>query len=353
MNVTERIKARAREIGFSKVGVTDASPLSEGIRNRFRAWIEKGYHGDLTYLERSEKKRMAPEGTLKGARSIISVALNYHPGMLTLPADRRRARISRYGLGRDYHEVVSKKLSTLLDFIVEHAAGPVHGKVFCDTGPVMEKAIAQRAGLGWIGKHGILLTQEFGSWIFLGEIIIDLPLSIDEPADDLCSSCTLCMQACPTSAIVSPGVVDIRRCISYQTVENRGVIPETLRRRLGNWIFGCDCCQEVCPYSKTAKPAVEQAFLPKPELVSAPMDMLYSVADREFDESFSDSAMVRATREGLLRNIVVAMGNSCQATFLPLLTRIGKEKSRLLSAHAAWAIETIKEGERIGGSRNQ
>jgi epoxyqueuosine reductase len=288
---------------------------------------------------------LSPEETLQGARSIISVAINYNPGNIAIPSDRKSARISRYALGEDYHTVVSKKLSELLGFIRREASDAVKGKVFCDTGPLMEKVIAERAGLGWIGKHSILITREFGSWIFLGEILIDMALPIDEPASDLCSSCTLCMDSCPTFAIVSPGVIDVSRCISYQTVESRRAIPEELRSALENWIYGCDMCQEVCPYNSTVSATEEQAFLPKPELISAPLDMLFAVTVERFNESFSDSAIARAKQEGLLRNIIVAMGNSGHRAFIPLLGKVRSSGNPVLEEHAAWAIGKIRETE--------
>jgi epoxyqueuosine reductase len=346
MDLTERIKEKARDIGFSKVGITDASPLSENIVHHFHEWIEKRYYGDLEYLKRSRDKRVAPEEVLKGARSVISAAINYNPGNVVLPEDDRSARISRYALGMDYHDVVSKKLRKLLDFIEKEVGNTVRGDIFCDTGPLMEKVIAERAGVGWIGKNGVLVTQEFGSWVFLGEILVDIPLSYDTPARNLCSSCTLCMESCPTSAIVSPGTVDVSRCISYQTVENRNTIPEELRSAIGNRIFGCDCCQEVCPYNSGVDTTTEQQFFPKSELVSAPLEMLFAVTEKRFKDAFGDSAIERAKSDGFLRNIIVAMGNSGQPGFIPLLENAMESGNILLREHAEWAIERIVETER-------
>lgn len=341
MNLTESIKAKAREIGFSKVGITDTSPLSGEIEHHYKKWIEKGYHGDLEYLARNWKDRLAPGTPLDGARSVISVAINYNPGDVPVRGVKKDARISRYALGTDYHKVVSGKLEELLAFIGEESPHPVQGKVFCDKAPFLEKAIAERAGLGWIGKHGILVTQEFGSWIFLGEIVLDMSLENDRPAENLCASCTLCMQSCPTGAIVSPGVIDAVRCISYQTVENRKDIPEQLRSEIRNWIFGCDRCQEACPYNGAVPVTKEQQFLPRPELVSTPLDMLFSVADEAFSGSFGDSAIARVKKEGFLRNIVVAMGNSGQRDFIPLLRRACRSNDPFVVTHAGWAIEKI------------
>lgn len=341
MNLTERIKEKAGEVGFSKVGITDTTPFSGDIEHHYEEWIEKGYHGDLKYLARNRKERLAPGTPLRGARSVISVAINYNPGDVPVPGGTKDARISRYALGADYHRVVSGKLGELLAFIEEESPDPVKGKVFCDKAPLLEKAIAERAGLGWIGKHGVLVTQEFGSWIFLGEVVLDMSLENDRPAENLCGSCTLCMQSCPTGAIVSPGVIDAVRCVSYQTVENRKSIPESLRSKVANWIFGCDRCQEVCPYNGAVPVTKEEQFLARPELVSTPLAMLFSVADEAFDGSFGDSAIVRAKKEGLLRNIVVAMGNSGQRDFIPLLGRACESIDPLVVAHAEWAIEKI------------
>jgi epoxyqueuosine reductase len=351
MQLTERIKAKARDIGFGKVAITNAAQFSDDTRKYYRNWLKQGFHGDLEYLELNMEKRMAPEKVLKGARSIISVALNYNPGDPGHPAGRMSGRIARYALGADYHRVVPEKLSELLGFVKEETNGDVRGSMYCDTGPLMEKAIAERAGLGWIGKHGVLVTQEFGSWIFLGEILIDLPLCYDEPATNLCSSCTLCMESCPTGAIVSPGVVDISRCISYLTVENRQEIPEALRSALGNWIFGCDICQEVCPYNGNVPVTQEISFLPRPELVSAPLDMLFAVSVERFDESFADSSIARARQEGFLRNIVVAMGNSGQRSFIPLLRTTRSNPNAVLKEHAKWAMAKIAGSKEQGTRR--
>ncbi len=346
MDLTEEIKEKARDIGFDKIGITDASPLPESTGHHLRRWLKKGYHGDLEYLERSADKRLSPAKVVEGARSIISVALNYYPGDGVVPGGNRHGRISRYALGADYHSIIPEKLEQLIAFIRKRVDKPVRGSIFCDTGPLMEKAIAERAGLGWIGKHGILITREFGSWVFLGELVVDIPLRYDTPAENLCSSCILCMQACPTKAIASPGVVDISRCISYQTVENRGAIPQDIRSAMGNWIYGCDCCQECCPYNSVVVTTREQSFLPRAELVSSPLDMLFAVAVSGFKESFGDSAIARIKEEGLLRNIIVAMGNSGQSSFIPLLRGVGKGTNTLLAEHAEWAIERIAAIER-------
>ncbi len=345
MDLTERIKERAHEIGFDKIGITDASPMSECIERYYHEWLEKGYHADMVNLERSRKKRLAPGTVLKGVKSIISAAIGYNPGEIHFPADRSNARISRYALGRDYHDIVSEKLGKLLDFIRGETKGMVHGKPYCDTGPVMEKVLAERAGLGWIGKHGVLVTREFGSWVFLGEIFLDINLEIDTPAENLCSTCTFCVHSCPTKAIIEPGVLDASRCISYQTIENRAVIPPGLRNALGNWVFGCDCCQEACPYNSNVAIASEKVFLPQPEMVSARLDMLFAVTAEKFGETFRDSSIARAQQSGFLRNIIVAMGNSGNTTFIPLLDKAQKKADAVLREHAAWAIAKITETE--------
>jgi epoxyqueuosine reductase len=345
MDLKDRIKAKASELGFNRIGVTDAGPLPEIMQQHYQRWLGMGYHAGMKYLETGARKRLDPRTSLDYAKTVLSVALNYNPGEIAFSPDRSRARISRYALGIDYHLVISEKLDQLLDFIKRESDGSIRGRVFCDTGPLMEKVIAERAGIGWIGKHGILVTREYGSWIFLGEIVLDIELEPDEPAENLCSSCSFCLESCPTKAIVEPGVVDAFRCISYQTVENRNAIPEEIRGAFGNRVFGCDCCQEACPYNSDVPATDERMFLPKPELVCAPLEMLFAVAAARFDESFKDSAIIRARKEGFLRNIVLAMGNSGHTKFIPLLEKAKSGDDVLLREHAEWAIEEIAKTE--------
>ena len=342
MFLTEEIKRKALEIGFSKVGITDTQPFSFEIQKRYNEWLNKGFHSGMSYLSRDIIKRLNPSMIFKGAKSIISVAMNYYPGWIAGSTDSDMGFISRYALGYDYHRIITKKLQQLFDYIKRETNGKANGKIFCDTGPLLEKMIAERAGLGWIGKNGALVTKEFGSWVFLGEIVLDIELKYDLPAKNLCSDCNLCIKACPTGAIFEPGVIDTSKCISYLTIENRGEIPIELRERIGNKVFGCDTCQEVCPFNNNAIKTEEFFLRPQKDLLSPPLEKLFTLAYESFEEQFRDSAIKRAKRMGFLRNIVVAMGNSGDRKFLPLLEKALKEEEPMIKLHIEWAIEKLR-----------
>ncbi|MGH7256294.1 MAG: tRNA epoxyqueuosine(34) reductase QueG, partial [Nitrospirales bacterium] len=273
MTLTDTIKQEATRLGFVAVGVSrvEAGPDSSltpdtppgSLRARLEDWLRRGYHGTMSWMARDAARRADPAQVLPGCRSLLSVGMNYWTDHR---ADERpgQGRIARYAWGRDYHDVLGERLAALAARIEAVAPG-AHTKWYVDTGPVMEKAWAQRAGLGWIGKHSHLVSTQFGSWLLLGEILTTLALQPDDPGADLCGSCTLCIRACPTGAITEPYVVDASRCISYLTIEFRGreeEIPEDFRRRMGNRIFGCDDCLDVCPYNLQAQPTAEPAFQP-------------------------------------------------------------------------------------------
>lgn len=338
MDLTNRIKEKALDLGFSKVGITDTESFPQKIRNQYRDWLKKGYNAGMDYLERNIEKRLNPSMIFEGTKSIVSLAVNYYPGWIESSKNKNLSFISRYALGYDYHKVVMDKLKILLDFIVKEVGGKAKGKVYCDTGPLLEKAIAERAGLGWIGKNTTFITKEFGSWVFLGEIILDVELEKDNPSKNLCSDCNLCIDACPTGAIIAPGIVDTSRCISYLTVENKGEIPIELRESLGTRVFGCDTCQEVCPFNSNVIKTKEPLLKPQKVLLSIPLENLFMFASENFEEQFKDSAIERAKRVGLLRNIIVAMGNSGNKKYLPLLKKAFNEKEPMIKEHAIWAI---------------
>ena len=261
MTTADRIKLRALELGFTKVGIARCEPLvDEG--KRLSEWLGYGYHASMSWMERDTEKRIDPSKIVPGATSVISVALNYYtpnkhseePGM---------GKISRYAWGDDYHQVMTVRLKQFWNWLVEQFPG-IEGRYYVDTGPVMEKVWAQRAGLGWIGKHTNLITDDFGSWVFLGEIISTLEAEPDQPGTDHCGTCTLCIEACPTAAIVQPYLVDSNRCISYLTIEHRGSIDHSEARQFDGWIYGCDICQDVCPWNqKFATPGRDSAFEPR------------------------------------------------------------------------------------------
>lgn len=340
--LTRRIKARALELGFDKVGIAPAEPPE---RSDFLAsWLARGFHGSMAWMERTAGKRADPRRLLPGARSIVSVAANYYTGEEPASAPERAA-ISRYAWGEDYHLLLEDKLAALCAFLRE-LRPEANAKYYVDTGPVLEKAIAQRAGLGWIGKHTNLITMEYGSWVFLGEVVTDVELEPDRPAFDHCGTCTRCIEACPTGAIVEPYVLDSRLCISYLTIELRRAIPPELRPALGNMVYGCDICQEVCPWNlRFARPSQEAGFLPRAENRRPPLRELIRLSLEAFRQRFRRSAIKRAKWRGLLRNAAVALGNSGNIEAVPDLMAALDHQEPLVRSHAAWALG------RIGGSK--
>lgn len=296
---SEAIKAYARSLGFQAVGIARVEELREE-RSHLEEWLRRGYHGTMKWME--NPKRRSVDDVLPGARSVVSVGMNYY---VDQPHSRESGtgKISRYAWGDDYHEVLQERLKRLLERILELVPGE-RGKLYVDTGPVMEKAWAQRAGLGWIGKHTNLITQEFGSWVFLGEILLTAELEYDAPATDHCGTCTLCIEACPTAAITEPYVLDSNLCISYLTIEHRGPIPEHLAGQTGDWIYGCDICQDVCPWNhKFSQPGAESAFQPRPFNIAPDLEEWKSMSEEEFREKFSNSPIKRTKHAGLMRNI--------------------------------------------------
>ena len=330
MSLAHAIKREALSQGFDAVGISQvagsnqpdssippgpATPLFQLLFSRLTEWLRLGYYGTMGWMTRDPARRSNPQLVLPGCRSMISVGMNYYtdnraneqPGM---------GRIARYAWGKDYHGVMSQRLSQLEAKIAALAPGGTT-KSYVDTGPIMEKAWAQQAGLGWIGKHSNLVSAESGSWLLLGEILTTLDLEPDEPAADLCGSCTLCIQACPTGAIVEPYVVDARRCISYLTIELRGdreVISDELAAHMGNRIFGCDDCLDVCPFNLRADATNEPAFAPSPLTLAPNLQALAQISEERFTATFKESPIKRAKRSGLLRNMMIAQENLIKQT---------------------------------------
>ena len=299
MTLTEQIKAKALEFGFSKVGISKAEPLPKDGAH-LREWLDRGYNASMEWMEENAEKRVDPREIVPGARSVISVAANYYTDTQHRPKDGE-GKISRYAWGDDYHILVTARIQKLSDCIKELAPGSA-GRYYVDTGPVMDKAWAERAGIGWRGKHTNLITKEFGSWVFLGEIISTLELVYDTPMEDFCGSCTACLDACPTKAIVEPYVVDSNKCISYLTIEHRGEIDPALAPMFDEWVYGCDICQDVCPWNKYQQQTADKEFLPREGNVTPPLDGLISLTQAEFSERFRRSPIKRTKREGLARN---------------------------------------------------
>ncbi len=339
--LTRRIHAEARRLGFDAVGCAPVEPVPA---DNLDEWLERGYQGEMGYMGRNREKRLDPDLILEGARSVLAVALNYRHDYSLPYKDPGKAVISRYASGDDYHDVLWKRLDRLLRFIRETAPGS-DGRFYVDTGPVLEKTWAARSGLGWLGKHGNLLSRQAGSWFFLGEIILNVELEYDEPVPDHCGSCTRCIEACPTQAIREPYVVDSRRCISYLTIELRGDIPEEHRENMGNLVYGCDICQDVCPWNSKAPLSQVEELAPRPSNRAPELRELAGLSQAGFSRTFAKSAVKRTKRRGLLRNVAVAMGNSMDPGMLPDLERLAEEDDPLIQRRAKWSIDKIRDAD--------
>jgi epoxyqueuosine reductase len=294
------VKDEAIRLGFSFCGISRAEFLEEEAPLLER-WLQQGMHGQMQYMENYFDMRLDPRKLVPGAKSVISLMLNYYPSE-TQPEDADY-KISKYAYGRDYHKVLKKKLKQLHDFIQEQI-GEVSGRAFVDSAPVLDKAWAKRSGLGWVGKHSNIITKQQGSFFFIAELIVDLELEYDHAMKDYCGSCTRCIDACPTDAIVQPGVVNGSKCISYFTIELKDKIPQEYADRFGNWIFGCDICQDVCPWNRFSKPHTETDFTPLPGLMDMKQKEWEEITEDIFDKLFQGSAVKRTKFEGLKRNVL-------------------------------------------------
>jgi epoxyqueuosine reductase len=351
--LTVDIRQWAEELGFQQIGITG---IDLGTHRQYlQQWLDKHFHGEMRYMEQHGDKRSRPEQLLPGTIRVLSARMDYLPDaedMQRVLDDKEKAYISRYALGRDYHKLMRKRLAKLADRIAE-IAGPHKHRAFVDSAPVMERALAEKAGLGWIGKNTMLINSQAGSWFFLGEIYTDLPLPID-PAQETahCGSCTACMEACPTGAIVGPNQVDARRCISYLTIELKGSIPVELRPLMGNRIYGCDDCQLVCPWNKFASGTKERDFQPRNDLDSADLIELFSWTEEEFLRRTEGSAIRRIGYERWLRNIAVALGNATYSkNIVTALTMQVRNKSELISEHVSWALEQQRRNLEVFSSK--
>jgi len=334
--LSRAVKAEARRLGFELVAVGPAEPPEHGAA--FEAWLDAGYAGELAYLERTRARRLDPAKVLPGARAVIACGLNYYQGEA---ADGEPAHVSRYAWGRDYHAVLEPRLRALLGFLQRERPG-TEGKLYVDTGPVLERDLAARAGLGWIGKNTNLIHPTLGSWFFIGVLLVTAELEPDAPIPDHCGSCSRCLEACPTQAFVAPYVLDARRCISYLTIEQRGPIPVELRPAVGGLAFGCDICQAVCPWNNKAPLTLEAAFFARGLPV---LEELVALSDEEFRLRLGRSALRRARRPGLARNAAVALGNLGDPAAVPALVRALGAGEPLARAHAAWALGRIRSRE--------
>jgi epoxyqueuosine reductase len=338
--LADDIRRWGLELGFGRVGI--AGVELAGDEAHLLNWLEAGFHGEMEYMARHGTKRSRPPDLAPGTVRVIAARMDYAPADIDdaweMIADDGRAYVSRYALGRDYHKVLRHRLQKLADRIGE-TVGPFGHRVFTDSAPVLEKALARDAGLGWIGKHTLLLSREAGSWFFLGEIYTDLPLPVDEAASAHCGTCTRCIEICPTQAIVAPYRLDARRCISYLTIELQGSIPVELRPLIGNRVFGCDDCQLACPWNKFAQPASERDFSPRHGLEDARLVDLFGWSESEFLERTAGMAIRRAGYEGWLRNIAVALGNARPSPAIEESLRArSDDASALVREHVRWAL---------------
>ena len=337
--LAKRIRSWGAELGFQALGIADAdlSAAEPGLLD----WLAMGWHGEMDYMARHGALRARPAELHRGTLRVISCRMDYSSAQgdeIASLADGERAYIARYARGRDYHKVLRSRLQALCDRI-ESDAGPFGYRVYCDSAPVLEVELAARAGIGWRGKHTLLLAREAGSYFFLGEIFTSLPLPVDAPAAEHCGTCTRCLEVCPTNAIVAPYRLDARRCISYLTIELKGAIPEELRPLVGNRVYGCDDCQIHCPWNSFARASVEPDFAVRNGLDAATLVELFAWTETEFDERLRGSAIRRIGYERWLRNLAVGLGNapSSPQTVAALRSRAA-HASALVREHVAWAL---------------
>lgn len=341
-SLTERLKARAHEIGFDLIGV--ATPEPPPHLEVYERWLTRGRHGEMDYLatERARARRADPREILPGCRSIVVVAVNYYPGDEPVePGDRLAGRVARYARGADYHDVIPAMLGQLVAFLEAEVGRSVPHKIYTDTGPLLERELAQRAGLGWIGKNTNLINPRIGSWLLLGELLLTLELTPDAPFEpDRCGGCTRCLQACPTACILPDRTLDARRCISYLTIEVKDRIAPDLRSLVGEWAFGCDICQEVCPWNvRFAPPVRVEALRPRDGQTWLDLEALLAGEDDEFRRRFRGTPLMRPGRRGLARNAAVALGNKKGAAAIPALARaMHADPDETVREHAAWAL---------------
>jgi epoxyqueuosine reductase len=326
----------ALKLGFSAVGISRVRPIPP---EAMTGWLDRNYHGQMSYMERNLEKRLDPRKIFPDVRSIVSVSLNYLYPIEMPYSDSDQGVISRYARGTDYHLVLEERLAQLLRDLTVVEPETV-GKVYVDTGPVMDKYWAVESGLGWMGKHTNVLSRSNGSWFFLGEILLSLDLEPDAPEKDFCGSCTRCLDACPTKAIVEPYVLDARKCLSYSTIELKEDVPCDLRGPTGNLVFGCDFCQDVCPWNRRAPDSREGEFMDPGRDYT--LRGLARLSTEQFNHSFRHSSVKRTKWRGLMRNVAVAMGNSRSEDMIPELTELLRCEDSMVRRHAGWALQKIK-----------
>ena len=350
MLTSEAIKERARELGFDLCGIAPAEACRElGV---LREWLDRGYAGEMGYMARTADRRADVRAVMPSARAVVVLGTLYNTDRpySTEIDDPGEALISRYAWGDDYHDVLGTRTAALRDWMTARHPEPFETRVYVDTGPIQERVYAQRAGLGWVGKNTCLISPELGSWLFLSEILCSLPLDPDVPGLDQCGTCTLCLDACPTGAFPEPGVLDATRCVSYLTIETKGAIPPEQRGELGTHVYGCDVCQEVCPYNDTAPISTDPVWQPRLSLDRPRLGTLWSQSDAELRAAIRGGPMTRSRVKRLRRNLAVAIGNSAEGEAVAALGD-GQARDRpdatsiaepLVAEHIAWARDLLR-----------
>ena len=341
--LTRAIKAQGSALGFDLIGISPVQTPPHAAS--FADWLQRSLHGEMAYMARTAEQRLRPPELLPWARSVVSAGLNYNtPNTRASAPDGIRGWISRYAWGADYHQIMEEKLARLLVAIQQATGSAVQGRTFVDAGPVLDREVGARAGIGWYGKNTNLLSMAVGSFFVLGELFLDLELDGDEPVRDRCGQCRLCLDACPTNAFVGPYVLDARKCISYLTIELKGPIPRELRPLVGDHIFGCDLCQDVCPYNTRVRVTGEPGFFPREGSFAPELVPLLALDESAFRARFAGTPILRPKRRGLLRNVCVALGNLGRPEAVPALARVLREEAEpLVRSHAAWALGRIRD----------
>jgi epoxyqueuosine reductase len=343
MHLEQRIKDRASALGFELAGIAAAGPADSF--DRLQHWLARGFAGAMDYMGRHKEARRHPAGVLPAVRSVLMVGMSYAPETDEPhhnPEGERAGKIARYARGDDYHDVLRAKLNQLFAWVQGEVPG-TQGRGVVDTAPLLERDFARRAGLGWFGKNTMLINKTLGSYFLLGALLLDLELKPDAPfAHDHCGTCTACLDACPTQAFPAPGLLDARRCISYLTIELRESIPAHLREPMGDWVFGCDICQEVCPWNRKAPPGRQPALQPRADLEALDLVELMSLSEEDFRRRFKGTALYRSKRRGLLRNAAIALGNQGDPATLPALEQALTDPEPLIAGAAAWALAKIR-----------
>jgi epoxyqueuosine reductase len=348
----EAVRQRARELGFDDCHFTTANPPDHAAE--FQTWLAQNQHGEMGYLQRNAHKRVQPQEVLAGAKTVIALAVSYGEACSVLrvasgePSEHatrntQHGVVARYARFKDYHDVLADRLKQLTEFVNSRAGAGTRSLWYVDTGPLLERDLAQRAGLGFVGKHTNLISRQLGNWIFISEIITTAQFEPDAPEKNRCGTCSRCISACPTAAITAPFQLDARRCISYLTIELKGAIPIEFRRAIGNRIYGCDDCLAVCPWNKFAREGTMMKAHARSDLAAPDLLELLALDDAGFKSRFAGTPILRTKRRGLLRNVCVALGNVGDTTALPALRKAAEDAEPLIAEHARWAIEEIQK----------